>query len=149
MSQMLHEMKPSVKWGVSYQFNDFTQNAGHDGCMARISSIHTDKPQPRRHYVIEWAAHRGFSQADICRRTGIDKSSVSRWFTGYTAHIRPENEAKLAAAFDIEIPALYMHPDDQTDWFSEFFRGRDLEELERMKVALEASFPRKLEKTGS
>lgn len=147
MAGMLHEMKPCVKWDVSCRANDIRETARHHEPMARIERIHTDKAPPRRHYVIEWAAHRGFSQADICRRTGIDKSSVSRWFTGYTAHIRPENEAKLAAAFDIEIPSLYRHPDD--DWFAEFFRGREIEELERMKVALEASFPRKFEKTGS
>lgn len=134
-------MKPPVKGLLSSDANDNDRRAAQHRFMSTITRIHRDKAPGRRHYVVEWAEYRGLTQADIVRLTGIDKSSVSRWFTGYSAHLHPNNEAKLAAAFQIEPAALYRSPHE--DWFYRFFRDRERDELDRMKATLEAAFPKR------
>lgn len=75
----------------------------------------------------------------------IDKSQVYRWVKGQMP--QPAMQARLAGALGLDDPAsLLRHPDD--DWFIEFFSGRSRDEIRRMKLALEAAFPR-LEKTGT
>lgn len=49
---------------------------------------------------------------------------------------------RIAAALEMEDAAsLLRHPDD--DWFAEFFSGRSRDEIHRMKLMLEAAFPRR------
>ena len=134
-------MKVIVKTPLPDRSNDLDELCGQSDGMTEVTRIHRDKVPSRRHYLVEWAEHRGLSQADIVRLTGIDKSSVSRWFTGYSAHLHPSNESKLAEAFGIEPAALYRSPHE--DWFYRFFRGRELDELDRMKATLEAAFPKR------
>jgi transcriptional regulator with XRE-family HTH domain len=94
--------------------------------------------QPRRpHYIEEWAIARDFTQADLARELGADKSLISRWYHGSTPGT--EWQAKLAALFECDEEALFRHPDD--DWMARFFRNRKREEIERIKRMLEAAFP--------
>ena len=141
MFRVLHEMKVIVNPVFPDRSNDLGEMRGHIDGMTDITRIHHGKAPGRRHYIVEWAEHRNLSQADIVRLTGIDKSSVPRWFTGYSAHLHPSNESKLAEAFGIEPAALYRSPHE--DWFYRFFRGRELDELDRMKATLEAAFPKR------
>lgn len=78
------------------------------------------------------------TQADLARELGADKSVVSRWFNGSTPGL--DWQEKLAGLFNCDPEALFRHPDD--DWIAKFFRDRSRDELERMKKALEAAFPR-------
>lgn len=68
-----------------------------------------------------------------------DKSVVSRWYGGTTPG--EEWQKRLAALFDCEPESLFRHPDD--DWLARFLKGRDREEIERIKKTLESAFPRK------
>lgn len=91
------------------------------------------------HYIAEWATHRGMERADIIRELGVDKSNVSRWFTG-RALPSADYLRRLAALFHLDdVNALFRHPDD--DWMTQFFRERDDEERKRIKQALELMFP--------
>jgi hypothetical protein len=38
--------------------------------------------------------------------------------------------------------SLFRHPND--DWLARFLKGRDRQEVERIKATLETAFPRKL-----
>lgn len=79
------------------------------------------------------------SQADICRELDVDKSTVSRWFSGF---LPSENKLPaLAAALSIEPNMMFRHPDD--DWISRFFDGRSQEERARIIATIETAFPRK------
>lgn len=97
--------------------------------------------QPRRpHFIADWAKLRGYkNQAELADALGADKSVVSRWYNGSSPS--KEWQEKLAALFNCEPESLFRHPDD--DWFASFFRGRSIEELQRMKQMLEAAFPKK------
>ena len=108
--------------------------------MSPVTQIHRSKQPRRPHYIQEWAELRGFeTQAALAAELDIDKSVVSRWFSGTSPSF--EHQARLAALFGCEPEALFRHPND--DWFANFFRGRRQEEIDRMKTVLEASFPRK------
>lgn len=105
-----------------------------------VTRIHRSKQPRRPHYVEEWAEARGYmNQAELIEASGADKSVVSRWYSGSSPSV--EWQIKLAALFDCEPESLFRHPDD--DWFARFFENREREEIERMKTALEASFPRR------
>lgn len=98
--------------------------------------------QPGRpHYIPEWAALRGYqSQAELIRALGDpDKSTVSRWYNGATPNV--ESQMRLAALFDCSHDDLFRHPDER--WVSQFFSGRERDEIERIKQSLELIFPRK------
>lgn len=111
--------------------------------MSEITRIHKGKQPRRPHFIPEWAEARSLTQADLARELGADKSVVSRWFNGTTPGL--EWQEKLAALFYCEPDALFRHPDD--DWLSQFFRDRSREELERIKLMLEAAFPRQKDGT--
>lgn len=101
--------------------------------------------QPRRpHHIPDWAEKAGLSQADMVRELGVDKSVVSRWFSGTTPS--RDHQAKLAALFHTDEEGLFRHPDD--DWLARFFRERPREEIERIKATLEAAFPRRASQRG-
>lgn len=108
--------------------------------MSEVTRIHKSKQPRRPHYVAEWAEARGYkNQAELIEASGADKSTVSRWYSGSSPSV--EWQEKLADLFKCEPESLFRHPDD--DWFARFFADREREEIERMKTALEASFPRK------
>ena len=81
---------------------------------------------------------------DLANALEVDKSVVSRWFSGSTPS--EESQGKLADLFQCDREALFRHPDD--DWIAKFFRDRSREELDRMKTMLQAAFPRE-KKTGT
>lgn len=93
----------------------------------------------RPHYIPDWAASAGLSQADLARAVGADKSNVSNWFGGTT----PQEgwQKKLADLFETTPDGLFRHPDEA--WFVEFFSGRSRDEIDRMKAMLNAGFPKK------
>ncbi len=105
--------------------------------MAQPTKIHRGKVPARLHFIAEWAEYRHFRQADVVREIGVDKSQVSRWFSGKL----PEqaNLDRLAALFSIEPNMLFRHPDE--DWLARFLRGRTQEERERAKQMLQLAFP--------
>jgi transcriptional regulator with XRE-family HTH domain len=106
--------------------------------MADITKIHPSKQPRRPHFIPDWAEKKGLSQADLAREIEVDKSLVSRWFSGSTPN--EESQEKLAAFFEIDREALFRHPDD--DWIRRFFEGRARDEIERAKKMLEMAFPR-------
>lgn len=110
-------------------------NASYAGMT--VTSIHRSKQPRRPHYIEAWAELRGLTQADIARELGADKSVISRWFSGSTPSV--EYQERLAALFECEPESLFRHPND--DWLARFFANRTKEEVERMKMMLEAAFP--------
>lgn len=107
--------------------------------MHKPTRIHHNKTPIRRHFIAEWAEARGMRQVDVAEELGVDKSQASRWFAGQMP--QPHFQERLAALFEIEPEALLRHPD--ADWMSRFFEGRQIEERERIKRAIELSFPLK------
>ena len=105
--------------------------------MPRPTSIHAGKQPHRLHFIVEWAERRQLTQADISRELEVDKSSVSRWFAGTLP--AEKHLLALAALLQIDVPALFRHPDD--DWLARFLRGRDEAERARIRATLEAAFP--------
>jgi transcriptional regulator with XRE-family HTH domain len=111
--------------------------------MAGVTQIHRSKQPRRPHYIREWAERRGFhKQSELCTALDVDKSLVSRWYSGATPGVDYQN--KLAGLFSIEPESLFRHPDD--DWIARFFKKRSAEEIERAKRLLETAFP---DKTGT
>jgi hypothetical protein len=109
--------------------------------MAATTQIHKGKTPRRKHYIPEWAEVRHLIQADFVRDLGADKGTVSRWFDGNTP--RDEYLDRLVAYLKLESrDAIFRHPDD--DWMASFLRGRDREEVERIKQSLELHFPKKV-----
>lgn len=102
------------------------------------------KRQPNRpHYIKEWAEKRGLRQVDIATELEIEKSVVSRWFSGGTPS--RDYQVKLAALFvadndgsDSDPALIFRHPDD--DWLRRFMQQRTDEEVRRIKAMLEAAF---------
>lgn len=108
--------------------------------MNSVVRIHTSKQGNRPHFIAEWAEKRNLSQADLARELSADKSIVSRWFGGSSP--TTEYQEKLAALFACDDrDAIFRHPDD--DWLVRFFKGRNQDEIERIKKMLEIAFPRK------
>jgi transcriptional regulator with XRE-family HTH domain len=105
--------------------------------MRNVTQIYRGRQPRRPHFIPEWAARRNMTQADLARELDADKSVISRWFRGATPG--EDWQLKLAALFGCEPEALFRHPDD--DWLARFFRGRDQEEIERIKRTLESAFP--------
>lgn len=60
------------------------------------------------HYLPQWADKRGLSQAEIVRLTGVDRATVSRWFSGVLP--KHKNRLLLAAALKIEQSDLLKPP---------------------------------------
>jgi transcriptional regulator with XRE-family HTH domain len=105
--------------------------------MLKPEHIHSPRAPNHRHSIVEWADHRGLRQADICAELGVDKGTVSRWFSGTI----PSDQwiMRLAEMLGTTRDGLFRDPHD--DWFVQFFRDRSDEERERARVMLEAAFP--------
>jgi hypothetical protein len=95
----------------------------------------------RNHFIPEWAEKRNMTQADLVRETGVDKGTVSRWFSGNMP--RDKHLDALVVCLDVEErEALFRHPDD--DWMARFLRGRPEDEKRRIRAVLLAAFPPKV-----
>jgi transcriptional regulator with XRE-family HTH domain len=95
--------------------------------------------QPKRpHFIPEWADARGLTQAELAKAVGVDKSNVSRWYSG--ASPGEEMQERLSAFFGCEPESLFRHPNEF--WLAQFFNGRSEEEIKRIKQTLEVAFPR-------
>lgn len=105
--------------------------------MQKPVRIHQNKTPIRRHYIKEWAEARNMTQADLARELDTDKSQTSRWWQGQMPN--SSTQERIAAVFEIEPEALLRHPDQ--DWMARFFEGRAAEERDRIKQAMELSFP--------
>jgi transcriptional regulator with XRE-family HTH domain len=106
------------------------------------TEIHKGKTPRRRHYIAEWAERYGVKKAEIARKTGADKSLVSKWFND---SVLPGEKYldMLAEIFDTERDSLFRHPDE--DWLAKFFRDRQAADAATARRILEAAFP----KTGT
>jgi transcriptional regulator with XRE-family HTH domain len=107
--------------------------------MQKPTRIHQNKTPIRRHFIKEWAETRNMTQADLARELGVDKSQTSRWWQGQMP--QPAWQERIAGVFAIEPDGLLRHPDQ--DWMARFFEGRAAEERDRIKQAMELSFPLK------
>lgn len=108
--------------------------------MTQITRIHSSKKPVRLHYIVEWAAKRGMRQTDIVRKTGVDKSTVSRWFKGTLPS--EDHLFVLKELFQLdEVASLFRDPED--DWLARLFRNRSEEERQRIIKVIEISFPPK------
>jgi transcriptional regulator with XRE-family HTH domain len=107
--------------------------------MLSPEHIHSPHEPNHRHFIAEWADHRGLRQADIITELGADKGTVSRWFSGTI----PSDQwiVRLAHLLGTTRDGLFRDPHD--DWFVQFFRDRSEEERARARVLLEAAFPMK------
>jgi transcriptional regulator with XRE-family HTH domain len=103
-----------------------------------VTKIHASKQPRRPHHIEAWAEKRHLTQADLVRELGADKSQVSRWYAG--ASPGEEWQQKLADFFGCDAEGIFRHPDD--DWFARFFKGRNQDEIERIKKTLETAFPK-------
>lgn len=101
--------------------------------MTQVARIHKGKSPKRIHFIPEWAAHRNLRQADLVRDLTVDKSTVSRWFGGSI----PEQQhlETLADYFQIDVSALFRHPDD--DWIARLLQGRSEEERKKIVQIIE------------
>lgn len=105
-----------------------------------LPKIHAGKQPRRPHFIKEWAEKRGYKdQASFAAALGIDKSLVSRWYDGSSP--AEGSQEMLALFFECEREALFRHPDD--DWIARFLKGRDKDEIQRIKDTLERAFPRR------
>lgn len=98
------------------------------------------EPNERIHYIPEWAEHYRMKQVDVVRELalahpgGVDKSTVSRWFSGKLPEQR--HLEMLKALFHMEeINELFHHPDE--DWLKRLFQGRSAKECARIRQAIE------------
>lgn len=107
--------------------------------MAKVEQIHGQKTPIRRHFVKEWMEARNMEPVDLIEQLDADRSTVYRWMAGQMP--QPDWQVRIAALFHIEPEALLRHPD--ADWLSRFFAGREAEERERIKQAMELAWPRK------
>lgn len=111
--------------------------------MSNVDRIHRTKQGRRPHYLREWMERRHLMQKDLVTLIGADKSLVSRWLAEEKwSTPGPEYQDKLREVLQIEDEeGIFRHPDD--DWMSRFLRGRDPQEIERIKATLEAAFPKR------
>jgi transcriptional regulator with XRE-family HTH domain len=110
----------------------------YDG-MSDVTRIHRDKQPRRPHFIPQWAEKRGLRQSDIVEQIGVDKGTVSKWFSGATPGTTWQQ--KLAALFECEPESLFRDPDD--DWIGRFLKQRSQDERARIRQVLEVMFPEK------
>ena len=100
--------------------------------MSDVTQIHTGKTPTRLHYIVEWAAKRGITQAKLARRLEVDKSTVFRWFQGQLPSER--HIIGIAEMFAVEPTDLFRHPDD--DWLTRLLKSKPQAERERIEQAI-------------
>lgn len=105
--------------------------------MTPLPTIHGSKTPPRMHYIVEWADRRNLKQVDLVKALGVDKGTVSRWFDGTLP--RPDHLVALAEVFQIDVPALFRHPDD--DWIARLLQHRSADEKQRIAQIIELTVP--------
>lgn len=93
----------------------------------------------KRQFIAEWMKSRDKTPADLMRALDVDKSQVYRWLKGQIPH--RDMEKRIADFFETAPEALRRHPD--VEWIGQFFEGRDDRERDRIKQAMELSWPRK------
>lgn len=86
-----------------------------------------------------WAERRGLTQADLARELGVDKGTVSRWYSGTSPGLLWQEN--LAALFSCEREDLFRHPDE--NWMKRFLEGRSAKEIEHIRKSLEITFPKR------
>jgi transcriptional regulator with XRE-family HTH domain len=107
--------------------------------MGIVEKIHYLKQGHRPHFIQEWAKARRLEQKDIVSELDVDKSVVSRWFSGSTPSVKYQEA--LANLFETEREGLFRHPAEV--WLATFMSGRSPEEVDRIKAMLEAGFPKR------
>jgi transcriptional regulator with XRE-family HTH domain len=115
--------------------------------MSNVVKIHASKQPRRPHFIPQWTAKNGMSQADLARKLEANKGVVSRWFSGASPGIVWQK--RLADLFKIEAEALFREPED--DRINRLFTKRKAlktlltsrtdHELDRIEKMLEAAFP--------
>lgn len=138
MEPMLRILQPSVKPIVAGRASDTKTASWHELPMSQQSRIHAGKTPRRIHFIVEWAEHRSLRQTDIASALEVEKSTVSRWFSG---HVPSDKHIySLAKLFQLDEPSdLFRHPED--DWLARFFRERTESDRERAIQILKAAFP--------
>ena len=114
--------------------------AGQFGPMSCTmgKAIHTTKQPRRPHYLSEWMEKRQITAAELARQTGADNGQISRWLDGAAPGQKWHDV--LRDFFHAGREGIFRHPDD--DWATRFFEGRRREEIDRIKKAMEISFPK-------
>ena len=107
-------------------------------------TIHATKQPRRPHYLAEWMERRGITAAELARQTGADNGQISRWLDGASPSQKWHDV--LREFFHAGREGIFRHPDD--DWLTEFFAGRQQEEIDRIKQTLEMAFPKPKLKAG-
>jgi len=105
--------------------------------MSNVAKMRPTKQPRRPHHIQQWAERKHLTQAQLVDELGADKSIVSRWYSGSSPSV--EWQAKLAAFFGCEPEGLFRDPNDY--WLSQFLKGRDQEEVDRIRATLETAFP--------
>lgn len=92
----------------------------------------------RIHYIPEWAAKHGLSQADICRELGADKGVVSRWFNEGNIPSAKYLDPLVTLFHLDEIADLFRDPED--DWLARLLRGATREQKQQAASVMEVLF---------
>jgi transcriptional regulator with XRE-family HTH domain len=141
MTTELRIMQHVVKALDAFGANDYLQLPPVALRMGRPTRIHKSATPHRFHYIVEWAERRNLTQADISRSLSVDKSTVSRWFSGaIPSEMYLIPLTALLVGEDEEPAALFRHPND--DWMAKLLRGRPTDEQNRITAMIEAAFPR-------
>lgn len=118
--------------------------------MTNITKIHQGKQPVRRHYIAEWLEVRGMSPMDLLAALNdpersidlaeVDKSQVYRWLKGQLPH--PPMQLRIKEVLELDDAGDLLRP-PENDWFAQFIKDRDEDEIARMKLMLETAFPKK------
>lgn len=123
--------------------------------MKSVARIHQGKTPIRKHYIAEWLEARDMEPMDLLSGLNesdtslpaVDKSQVYRWLKGQM----PQDKmlARIAEALEIrdvetrepDPNGIFRHPDH--DWLESKFKGRERDEIERIKQMVDLAFPPK------
>lgn len=114
--------------------------------MKEIEFTEPNRQPSRPHFIAAWLIMADAQPRELMHFTGADKSLVSRWFNGtspskkYQIKIVEFLRMKLHLA-SLEPDAIFRDPN--LEWIAQFVRGRDVDEMKRIRSTLETAFPRK------